>query len=45
MDLQVKGEVDLSWLITHRFAFDEAPAGYELYASRDDGLIKLVLDI
>jgi threonine dehydrogenase-like Zn-dependent dehydrogenase len=45
VDRHAKGEVDLSWLITHRFGFNEAPAGYELYASREDGLIKLVLDI
>jgi len=45
VDRQSKGEVDLSWLITHRFDFGEAPAGYELYASREDGLIKLVLDV
>ena len=45
VDLRAKGEVDLSWLITHRFGFEEAPAGYELYADRGDGLIKLVLEI
>ncbi|MCI0789605.1 MAG: zinc-binding dehydrogenase [Chloroflexi bacterium] len=45
VDLRARGETDLSWLITHRFTFDEAPAGYELYANREDGLIKLVLDI
>jgi L-iditol 2-dehydrogenase len=44
-DLRAKGETDLSWLINHRFGFDEAPAGYELYAGREDGLIKLVLEI
>ena len=44
VDLRAKGEADLSWLITHRFGFDEAPTGYELYASREDGLIKLVLE-
>ena len=45
VDLRAKGETDLSWLINHRFGFDEAPAGYELYAGREDGLIKLVLEI
>ena len=43
--LRARGESDLSWLITHRFSFDEAPKGYELYANREEGLIKLVLDI
>ena len=45
VDLRAGGEADLSWLITHRFGFDEAPKGYELYANREEGLIKLVLDI
>ncbi len=45
VDLRAKGGIDLSWLIPHRFAFDDAPAGYELYASREDPLIKLVLEI
>ncbi len=45
VDLRAKGEADLSWLITHRFGFEEAPTGYELYASREDGLIKLALEI
>ena len=45
VDLRAKGEVDLSWLVTHRLDFNDAPAGYELYASREDPLIKLVLEI
>jgi 2-desacetyl-2-hydroxyethyl bacteriochlorophyllide A dehydrogenase len=45
VDLRAKGETDLSWLITHRFGFDESPKGYELYASQEDGLIKLVMEI
>jgi L-iditol 2-dehydrogenase len=45
VDRATKGEVDLTWLVTHRMGFDEAPAGYELYAGRGDGLIKLVLAI
>ena len=44
VDRKAKGEVDLSWLITHRFGFNEAPTGYELYASRGDGLIKVILE-
>ena len=45
VDQRANGEADLSWLITHRFNFDDAPKGYELYAAREDGLIKLVLEI
>jgi len=45
VDRHAKGEVDLSWLITHRYGFNDAPAGYELYASREDGVLKVVLEI
>ena len=45
VDLRAKGEIDLSWLITHRFGLDDAPQGYELYANMTDGLIKLVFEI
>jgi 2-desacetyl-2-hydroxyethyl bacteriochlorophyllide A dehydrogenase len=45
IDILSKGKIDLSWMITHRFAFDEAPAAYDLYANRNDGLIKLILNI
>ena len=45
VDLLTKGKIDLSWMITHRFSFDEAPAAYEKYADRSEGLIKLVLDL
>lgn len=44
VDRYANGGIDLSWLITHRFGFSDAPTGYELYASRGDGLIKLVLE-
>ena len=45
VDMRAKGEVDLSWLITHRFGFDDAHKGYKLYASHEAGLIKVVLEI
>ena len=45
VDILSKGKIDLAWMITHRFAFDEAPAAYDLYANRNDGLIKLILNI
>ena len=45
VDLRVGGEVDLSWLITHRFGLEEAPKAYELYASREEPMIKLVLEV
>ena len=45
VDLLSKKKIDLSWVITHRLPFDEAPKGYDLYANHYNGLIKLVLEI
>ena len=45
VDLLTKGKIDLSWLITHRFPFYEAPSAYEHYANRTAGLIKLVMEV
>ena len=45
VDLRATKEVDLSWLVTHRLDFKDAAAGYQLYANREDPLIKLVLEI
>jgi threonine dehydrogenase-like Zn-dependent dehydrogenase len=35
--------IDLSWCITHRFAIDQAPQAYDIFANRKDGCIKAVL--
>jgi threonine dehydrogenase-like Zn-dependent dehydrogenase len=35
--------VDLSPLVTHRFAFDDIQAAYELFASQRDGVMKIAL--
>ena len=45
VDRRAKEAVDLSWLVTNRLNFKDAAVGYELYASREDPLIKLVLEI
>ena len=45
VNLRANGAVDLSWLVTHRLDFTEAATGYELYADKEDPLIKLVLKI
>lgn len=38
-----KGEIDPSFVITHRIPLDEAPAAYELFQKKEDGCIKVVL--
>jgi threonine dehydrogenase-like Zn-dependent dehydrogenase len=39
-----RGEIDPSFVITHRLKLDEAPHGYEIFRDKQDGCIKVVLD-
>lgn len=39
------GEVDASSLVTHRFPFERVLEGYELALTRDDGAIKVVVEM
>jgi threonine dehydrogenase-like Zn-dependent dehydrogenase len=38
-----KGEIDPSFVITHRMNLDEAPAGYEVFLNKEDECMKVVL--
>ena len=38
-----RGEIDPSFVITHRMRLDDAAKGYELFAEKKDGCIKVVL--
>lgn len=38
-----KGEIDPSFVITHRLNLDEAPKGYQLFRDKEDECIKVVL--
>ncbi|RPH42138.1 MAG: glutathione-dependent formaldehyde dehydrogenase [Planctomycetota bacterium] len=38
-----KGEIDPSFVITHRLPLDEAPRGYEMFLEKDEDCIKVVL--
>jgi threonine dehydrogenase-like Zn-dependent dehydrogenase len=37
------GEIDPSFVITHRMRLDEAPTGYEIFTNKQDDCIKIVL--
>jgi threonine dehydrogenase-like Zn-dependent dehydrogenase len=37
------GEIDPSYIITHRISLDEAPRGYEIFNNKEDSCIKVVL--
>jgi threonine dehydrogenase-like Zn-dependent dehydrogenase len=43
MQRVVRGELDPSFVITHRFRLDDAPMAYELFQKKRDGCIKVVL--
>ncbi|HEX6643598.1 MAG TPA: zinc-dependent alcohol dehydrogenase [Gemmatimonadales bacterium] len=37
------GEIDPSYIITHRMSLDEAPYGFEIFNNKQDGCMKVVL--
>jgi threonine dehydrogenase-like Zn-dependent dehydrogenase len=37
------GEIDPSYIITHRMRLDDAPHGYELFKEKADDCLKVVL--
>ena len=38
-----KGEIDPTFIITHRLRLDDAPRGYEIFGKKDDDCLKVVL--
>jgi len=43
LDRVQKGEIDPSFVITHRLPLDQAPQGYEIFKNKQDECIKVVL--
>ena len=43
MELIQNGEIDPSFVITHRMPLEQAPTGYEVFREKRDGCIKVVL--
>jgi len=43
LDRVQKGEIDPSFVITHRMKLDEAPHGYDIFLNKKDNCIKVVL--
>jgi threonine dehydrogenase-like Zn-dependent dehydrogenase len=39
----VAGDIDPSFVVTHRMALDQAPEGYETFKNKLDGCVKVVL--
>ena len=44
VELVNSGQLDVSWLVTHRLPFSEAPRAYEMYEGYQDEIIKVVMD-
>ena len=38
-----RGEIDPSFVVTHRMSLDDAPRGYETFKNKQDGCVKVVL--
>ena len=43
LDRVANGDIDPSFIVTHRMALDDAPAAYELFKNKQDECIKVVL--
>ena len=43
MERIVKGDIDPTFVITHRMTLDEAPQGYKIFKEKKDDCIKVVL--
>jgi threonine dehydrogenase-like Zn-dependent dehydrogenase len=38
-----RGEIDPSFVITHRMSLDDAPKGYDTFLNKEDECVKVVL--
>ena len=43
LSAQTPGEIDPSFVITHRLELDDAPQGYKTFRDKEDNCIKVVL--
>ncbi len=42
LELAQSGELDASYLATHRFSLEDSPRGYEMFRSKTDGILRAV---
>jgi len=45
VDLVADGRLDLSYLATHRFSWDEVPAAFDFYSTKKDGALKCLIHV
>jgi threonine dehydrogenase-like Zn-dependent dehydrogenase len=37
-----RGEIDPTYLVTHRMSLEDAPRGYEMFKKKEDGCVRVV---
>jgi threonine dehydrogenase-like Zn-dependent dehydrogenase len=42
LDHVAKGELDASYLVTHRFSLEDAPRGYDMFRTKEEGCVRAV---
>lgn len=45
MDLLAEGKVDLDFMVTHTFDFDQTPQAFDLVARYKDGVVKALIEV
>jgi len=45
LDLVESGRVDVDFMITHRFTFEDAKASFDLVADYADGVVKAMIEV
>lgn len=45
VEMKQQDGTDLSWLVTHRLSFQDAPRAYQMYARREDDVLKVVMEV
>lgn len=43
LDRIARGDIDPTFVVTHRMKLDEAPQGFDIFNSKEDGCIKIVM--
>jgi threonine dehydrogenase-like Zn-dependent dehydrogenase len=44
LEYAAKGELDPSFLVTHRLPLEEAVKGYEMFKKKEDGCVRVVFN-
>ena len=45
IDLIASGKINLDFMITHRFTFEQTPAAFEMVAGYRDGVVKAMISV